>query len=70
MDKGNMIRIHSGESGDVSGRHGPPDITTPEKRRRHHEALRDGKKMPRLKQKRVINLDAELSDDNFTHAFL
>ena len=44
MDKGNMIRIHSGESGDVSGRHGPPDITTPEKRRRHHEALRDGKR--------------------------
>ena len=54
--------------GDASGRHAGPDITTSEKRRRHREAVRDGTKMPRLKRKRVINLDAELSDDGFTRA--
>jgi len=43
-----------------------PGITTSEKRRRHRETVRDGEKMPRLKRKRAIDLDAELNDDDFT----
>ena len=47
---------------------GTPAITTSEKRRRHREAVRDGAKMPRLKRKRAVNVDAELSSDDFTRA--
>ena len=39
---------------------------TSKERRCHREAVRQ--KMSRLKRKRVINLDAELNDDDFTHA--
>jgi hypothetical protein len=41
---------------------------TSKERRRHREAVRNGSKMSRLKRKQVINLDAELNDDDFTHA--